>query len=153
LRRWGNLDNFEDVALDWLAGESLAWDKRRNLLQRMQRPDSANLPKMVAEDLVADRGVPFGSYGIHKQMTQAQLDELVKLRPELLNQHAYVNIYLTKLQPNADEDWQHDRKLTEAYLDRLQKFVERLDPVHNGLKAHVQFHRLALDRSRDTFNR
>src|SRR5262249_30053801 len=34
LSRWSNLDNFEDSALDWLAGEKLGWERRRNLLQR-----------------------------------------------------------------------------------------------------------------------
>src|SRR5262249_19772342 len=28
LSRWANLDNFEDSALDWLAAESLDWERR-----------------------------------------------------------------------------------------------------------------------------
>ena len=50
LQRWGNLDNFEDAAIDWLAAEALDSDKRRSLLQRMHRPDVAGLPKLVADD-------------------------------------------------------------------------------------------------------
>src|SRR5262249_30714819 len=147
LARWGNLDNFEDIALDWMAAEKLSWELRRNLLQRLQRPDIADLPKMVVDDMnVRDHPVDFGAYPIHKQMTVAQLDELLKLKPALLNQSAFVSAYITKLQPGADEDWKRDRKLTRAYLERLQKFVDRLDPVHNPLKAHVLFHRLAFDR-------
>ena len=46
-----------------------------------------------------------------------------------------------------------NRKLTLAYLERLQKFVDRLDPVHNPLKAHVQFHRLVFDRAGGEYNR
>jgi hypothetical protein len=153
LRRWGNLDNFEDTALDWLAAENLGWDKRRNLLQRLQRPDAPNLVKLVSDDLTSDHAPPFGSYTVHKQMTLAQLEDLLKVRPELLSQHNFVNIYLTKLQPGADEDWQRDRKLTMAYLERLQKFADRLDPVHNPLKAHVLFHRLAFDRAGDVYDR
>ena len=80
-------------------------------------------------------------------MTLAQLDDVLKLKPDLLNQSAFVSTYLTKLQPGADEDWKRDRKLDRAYLERLQKFVDRLDPVHNPLKAHVLFHRLAFDRA------
>ena len=36
---------------------------------------------------------------------------------------------------------------TGAYLDRLQAFVNRLSPVHNALKAHVLYNRLAFDRT------
>jgi hypothetical protein len=154
LARWGNLDNFEDVALDWVAAEKLTWDQRRNLLQRLQRPDIPDLPKLVVADLnVVNHPQTFGAYTIHRQMTLAQLDELLKLQPNLLNQSAFVTTYLTKLQPGADEDWKRDRKLALAYLERLQKFVDRLDPVHNPLKAHVLFHRLAFDRAEGEYNR
>ena len=148
LRTWNNIDNFEDVSLDWLAGENVGWDKRRTMLQRLQRPDVAGLPRMIVDDLtVKDNNVEFGTYVIHRQLTLAQLDEVLKLKPDLLNQGAFVNAYVTKLQPGADDDWKRDRKITLAYLERLQKFTDRLAPVHNPLKAHVQFHRLALDRA------
>ena len=51
LTNWKNLDNFEDSALDWLAGENLDWERRRNLLQRLTRPDVPNLARLVSEDL------------------------------------------------------------------------------------------------------
>src|SRR6478672_11820468 len=147
LSRWANLDNFEDSALDWLAADSLDWERRRNLLQRLRRPDVPNLPRLVAEDLRAPHPQEFGAYPIHHQMTLAQLDELLKLRPDLLNQQAHVRAWVAKLQPGADEDWRHDAALTRAYLDRLLAFVRRLAPAHNALKAHVLYHRLVLDRS------
>src|SRR5262249_53940117 len=53
LARWQNLDNFEDSALDWLAAADLNWERRRHLLQRLQRPDVVNLPRLIAEDLRA----------------------------------------------------------------------------------------------------
>ncbi|MCE9566859.1 MAG: hypothetical protein K8U57_33050 [Planctomycetes bacterium] len=151
---WGNLDNFEDAALDWLAAkDDLGWQKRRNLLQRLTRPDVADLPKMVVADLGSMHAGEFGYLPIHRQMTLAQLDELLKLQPGVLNQNGFVTTYLTKLQPNADEDWKRDRKVTQAYLERLEKFVNRLDPVHNPLKAHVLFHRLAFDRANDVYDK
>ena len=55
LTQWQNLDNFEDSALDWLAGENLNWERRRNLLQRLTRPDLANLPKLIVDDLLEYR--------------------------------------------------------------------------------------------------
>src|SRR5580704_4231522 len=118
LARWQNLDNFEDSALEWLVAEPLNWERRRNLLQRLQRPDVPNLPALVNEDLRGDHPVAFGSWTIHHQMTRAQLDELLRLKPDLLNQEAFDRIYLVKLQPGADEDWRHDHVLMRAYLDR-----------------------------------
>ncbi len=150
LARWANLDNFEDSAFDWLAATSLDWERRRNLLQRLRRPDVPDLPRLVAEDLRAPHPQEFGAYPVHRQMTLTQLGELLRLRPELLNHTALVQAWVAKLQPNADEDWRHDPKLARAYLDRLLAFIRRLAPAHNALKAHVLYHRLALDRAQGT---
>jgi hypothetical protein len=151
-RRWANLDNFEDIALDWVAAEDLSWERRRNLLQRLQRPDIADLPKLIIADLDSPHPPEFGSYPIDAQLTLAQLDELLKRRPDLLNHATFVRAYVTKLQPGADDPWKRNRKVTEAYLDRLEKFVDKLAPVHNPLKAHVLFHRLAFDRAGGVFD-
>src|SRR5436190_22549121 len=86
LGRWGNLDNFEDAALDRLASEKLSVDQRRALLSRLQRPDVSNLVQLIADDLAAVNSPGFGAYAIHRQLTLAQLDELVKLRPSLRNE-------------------------------------------------------------------
>src|SRR5207245_7342954 len=134
-----------------LAAENLSPDRRRNLLQRLHRPDVPNLPKLVSDDLNTPNSPGFGAYPVHGQMTLDQLAELVKLRPNLLNETAYVQATLAKLQPGADEDWRHDPTLTRAYLDRLLAFVRRLSPAHNALKAHVLYHRLVLDRSLGTY--
>src|SRR5438128_2431313 len=144
---WQNLDNFEDSALDWLAAEKLDWERRRNLLQRLQRPDVPNLPQLVADDLNSPHAPEFGAWGIQKQMTLSQLGELLKLRPNILNQTAFVQTWLMKQQPGADDDWRHNAATTRTYLDRLLAFVRKLHPAHNALKAHVLYHRLQLDRA------
>jgi hypothetical protein len=148
-----HLDGFEDAALDWLASENHDWERRRNLLQRLQRPDVPKLPQLVNADLRSQNPQPFGSFAIHRQMTLAQLDELVKLMPELLNQTAYIHAYIARLHPTADEDWRRDPERTRAYLDRLLAFTRRLAPVNNPLKAHVLHHRLVLDRSLGNFDK
>ncbi|MFO0808573.1 MAG: hypothetical protein U0746_08120 [Gemmataceae bacterium] len=147
------LENFEDSALDWLAGTELNWERRRNLLQRLRRPDVANLVKLVADDLTSPHATAFGSYPIHGQMTLAQLDELVTARPQLLNEPPFVQTYLVKLQPGADDDWKRDPAIAIAYFDRLQKFTDRLAPAHNALKAHVLYHRLAWERAQGVYDR
>jgi hypothetical protein len=153
LQRWTNLDNFEDSALDWLAAERLDWQRRRNLLQRLQRPDIANLSRLVVDDLLSEHAQEFGSWGVHRQMTLSQLNDLLKLKPDVLNQTGFVQTYITKLHPGDDADWRRDPVQLRAYLDRLLAFSRQLAPVHNALKAHVLFHRLVLDRSQGTFDR
>jgi hypothetical protein len=148
-----NLDLFEDAALSWLAAQDLNPERRRLLLQRLTRPDVAVLPRLIADDLRAPNAPDFGSFAIHRQLTLAQLEELLRLRPELLNQMALVQTWLTKLQPGADEDWRHDPAATRAYFDRLLAFVTRLAPAHNALKAHVLYHRLVFDRSQGVWDR
>ncbi|HVK18736.1 MAG TPA: Ig-like domain-containing protein, partial [Fimbriiglobus sp.] len=150
--RWQNLDNFEDAALDWLAARELTWERRRHLLQRLARPDVPNLPKLVADDLAAPHTPGFGGYPVHAQMTLPQLEELLRLRPELPTNAAFVRAWAAKLQPGADADWQRDRKVMRDYLTRLEQFVLPLPAVHNPFKAHVLFHRLALDRADDLYD-
>ncbi len=148
-----NLDGFEDRALGWLARTELNPDQRRNLLERLRRPDLPGLPKLIVADLQHRYSKPFGSMAIHRQLLLEQLDELVRLQPDLLNQGNYVNIYLTKLQPHDDSDWLNDPAEREAYLDRLWSFVAKLAPVHNSLKAHVLYHRLVHDRSMGAYSK
>src|SRR5262245_43596932 len=62
--RWSHLANFEDSALDWLAAENLTWERRRNVLQRLQRPDVPTLPRMIADDLKAEHAQAFGSFPV-----------------------------------------------------------------------------------------
>ncbi len=152
--RWGNsLDNFEDSALDWLAGANLDWERRRNLLQRLTRPDVPNLPKLVDQDLRSQHAPDFGAYPIHRQMTLAQLEELLQLRPNLLNHSVFVQAWLAKLHPSADENWRIDPAVTRAYLDRLLGFVRRLNQAHNALKANILYQRLVFDRTQGVFDK
>ncbi len=149
----GNLSNFEDTALDWVAAEALSWENRRELLTRLTRPDLPNMAKLVADDLNSPHSGEFGGIPIHAQMTLVQLEDLLKLKPNVLNHAAFVNTSVTKLHPGADDDWKRDRKLTQAYLERLKTFSDRLAPVHNPLKAHVLYHRLAFDRAGGLYDR
>ena len=147
------LDNFEDIGIDRLArSHVLSAAQRRALLQRLQRPDVADLPKLIDADFRTKDAVPFGNYPIHTLLTTAQMDELAKLNPGVLNSLAFVRAYAAKLQPGADDDWKRDEKLTAAYLDRLKAFADRLEPVHNAFKAHVLFHRLAFDRANGVYD-
>ncbi len=153
LRRWANLDNFEDSALDWLQEIPLSWEKRRNLLQRLTRPDGKNLVDLIANDDEPSHSQAFGAYRVDHLLTIAQLEELVAKKPEWLNQPALVQAWLPKLQPGADSDWRQNPIEIAAYLDRLWAFASRLQGVHNSLKVHILYHRLMHDRSRGIFDK
>ncbi|MFV1991867.1 MAG: hypothetical protein ACC652_14135, partial [Acidimicrobiales bacterium] len=146
-RRRSTLERIEDRALDWLVSRELTADRRRNLLQRLSRPDHDALVKLILDDLKYKNSGGFGSIAIHKNLLLRQLDECVEQRPDLLNQTAFVQTYVNRLRPRNGLDWKNTPSEYKAYLERLQAFVNRLSPVHNSLKAHVQYHRLAFDRS------
>ena len=148
-----NLAGFEDVALDWLTRADLNAVQRRHLLERLERPDYPNLPQIVAADLATKESRGFGEFGIHQQMLLSQLDELLALRPALLNDSRFVAIYLGKLQPADGIDWRYDLKEHQAYLERLWSFASRLTAAHNSLKASILYRRLVFDRSQGVYDR
>ena len=127
-------------------------ERRRNLLERLERPDHPNLASLIVEDLNQPGSGGFGSLPIHRQLLLAQLDECLKLQPDLLNQTEFVKVYLSRLRPSDDVDLPSDVEARQAYLDRLWSFVERLAPAHNSLKLHVLHHRLLLDRERGVYD-
>ncbi|MGE0608813.1 MAG: hypothetical protein AB7O62_17090 [Pirellulales bacterium] len=146
------VQGFENAALDRLAQMQLNPDQRRHLLSRLTRPDHKNMAQLVVDDLNHANSGGFGQWEIHRQLLLAQLDECLKLKPDLRNQGNFVNAYIAKLHPTPDQNWRQDPQALAAYLDRLWSFVSTLAPVHNSLKAHVLYHRLAYDRSRGEFN-
>ena len=152
-RHGQSTNGFEDGALDWLTKTPLGDEARRHMLQRLQRPDYANMVDLVVSDLRYQHSGGFGSHNIHRQLLLTQLDALLQQMPELINNSNYVNAYITKLHPNPDVDWRNDPKEYVAYLDRLQTFVNRLAPAFNSLKAHVLYHRLAFDRTQRVHDR
>ncbi len=152
LGRHDNLNGFENSALDWLIDTDLNAERRRHLIQRLSRPDHSDLPRLVVEDLRHPHSRGFGSMPIHGLMLLSQLDACARLEARLLANVAFVQTYLTKLRPGPDDDWHHDARQRQAYLDRLWSFVEGLPPVHNSLKAHVLYHRLEFDRSQGVYS-
>ena len=148
-----NADAYEESAFDWLVTSAMNPNRRRNVLSRLQRPDYDLLAKLVADDLNHPNSGGFGSLGIHRQLLVRQLEDLVAIKGDLLNQQNFVTAYLTKLQPGPDEDWRHDHRRLEAYLERLAAFANRLSAAHNSLKGHVLFHQLVLGQVRGQYDK
>ncbi len=141
-----SLERLENAGLALAAGQKLTADQRRNLLARLTRPDYPGLVDLIIQDLNHRDSRGFGHHAIHRQLTLAQLDELLQQRPALRNETAFVNAYLVKLAPENEADLETEAAARAAYLDRVWAFVQTLDPVHNSLKANVLFNRLRHDQ-------
>jgi hypothetical protein len=147
------LNGFDDSALQWLITTELTPTQRRQVLQRLTRPDHAQLPQLIMADLDFKGSKGFGSLPIHGMLLKAQLDTCLELKPALRNQSNFVQTYLARLQPHADVDWQNDVAEKRSYLDRMAAFTRTLNDVHNSLKAHVLYQQLVLDRSLGQYNK
>ncbi len=144
-RHRGSLDGFRDSALLSLIGSDFDDDLLMSLLRRLERPDLPNLPALVVRNLRHRQSDGFGSLDIHEDLLLDQLEECVRLAPDLLNETGFIHVYLERLAPNPDVQWRYDVREREAYLQRLEAFTDRLAPAHNSLAAHVLHHRLVHD--------
>jgi len=151
--QYSNLQGFEDSALDWLAAENLNAERLRDLLRRLKRPDLPNLAKLVADDLAARGSGGFGSQPIHRMMLLGQLEELAKLRRQVLSEANFVHAWLARLRPVEGTDWRRDPAARQAYLERLWAFASGLDPAFNSLKANVLYQRLLHDRGLGVYDK
>ncbi|MBK8976064.1 MAG: hypothetical protein IPM29_09065 [Planctomycetes bacterium] len=145
-RHPGTVDGFGPGGLwDFAAAGQVDDALLTPLLAALDRVDVPNLPALVARQLALRGAGGFGTLAIHRQLLREQLEELARLRPQLLTEAAFVETWLRRLQPGADVDWRRDPAAREAYLTELEAFVARLAPVHDALKVHVLHHRLAHD--------
>jgi len=133
-------------------GVELTQPRRRDLLNRIHRPDFPNLVKIVNDELGTKESKGFGEFSIHGKLTLAQLEELLKLRPALLQNSNFVTAWAGKLRPAFGEDAVRSAAVREAWLDRLEAFTSRLAPSFNSLKAHVLHHRLLHDEGQGVLN-
>ena len=130
----------------------LTQPRRRDLLNRIHRPDFPNLVKLINDELGTKESAGFGEFPIHAKVTLAQLEELLKLRPALLLNSKFVTTWAGKLRPANGEDAVRSAAVREAWLDRLEAFTSRLAPSFNSLKAHVLYHRLVHDQAKGVIN-
>lgn len=135
-----------------LGGPPLTAEQRRNLLERLRRPDYPGLVDLILDDLSTRNSRGFGHHEIHRRLTLAQMDELLAKKPDLRNQTAFVTAYLSKLAPADEVDLETDVAAREAYFERLWTFAQTLDPAHNSLKANVLHGRLRHDRQQGVYD-
>lgn len=148
-----DLQGFSDAALDFLAVQKLEPDRRRALLQRLERPDVPGLVDLVLADLKHKHSSGFGSIPIHLKLTRSQLEDLARKDPALMKVEAFVHARIVRLHPGPEVDAAHDPEERLAYLDALWALVKDLVPAFNTLKAHVLYHRLDFDRARGVYDK
>ncbi|MFT7668364.1 MAG: hypothetical protein ACI8X5_001056 [Planctomycetota bacterium] len=148
-----DVNGFRESSFAFLVNEKLSERRLLSLLQRVQRPDLPGLAALVVRELETKRSRGFGALAIHQNLLLSQLEECLRLRPALLEQKAFINVYLQRLEPSADVQWQFDEHAREFYLDRLEAFVQRLSPAYNSLKSHVLHHRLVHDLALNRLNK
>ena len=98
--RSGDLSGVESRGLERLDLGNLNATRLRHLLSRLARADVPGLARLIVKDLNNKYSRGFGSHGSHRQLTKAQMDELLQLEPKLINNSNFINAYLTKLAPS-----------------------------------------------------
>ncbi len=119
--------------------------QRRQLLEKLQNPALPGLVELINTDLGREDSRGFGEFKIHAQLTVAQLEALLKLRPGLNTNDGFVRTLLGKMQPGPDVSLEADPAAREAWLERAWAFASALPPVFNSLKAHLLHQRLLHD--------
>ncbi len=140
------LDALSPRGLDLAMARPLSDEQRRALLGRLTRADYPGLVEMVLADLEMKDSRGFGHHDVHRLMTLAQLEELGRRRPALLNEDAYVNERMLRMAV-PDADLARDPEAAAAYYGALWDFARTLGPARNSLKATV-LHRLLESRQR-----
>jgi hypothetical protein len=151
-QEYDDLTGLETIALEKIAPENLNPARRRSFLSRLERPDVPRLARLVVADLQHEYSSGFGSHTIHGRLTLEQLNECLRLLPDLQSNSNFILAYLVKLHPHADSGWAFSPAEKKAFLMRLWEFVQELPPVHNSLKAHVLYHILDMARQEGTYD-
>ncbi|HPT48456.1 MAG TPA: hypothetical protein PLM07_21435, partial [Candidatus Rifleibacterium sp.] len=153
LREYNDLSGFKYPGLEALLKDDLAGDRRRDLLQRLQYPDSDNIAQMVVDDLQHQYSGGFGSLPIHTRLLPEHLDFCSRAMPQLLDQTPFVMNYLQKMQPGADTPWEKDPQQKLQLLKKMLVFAAQLKPAFNSLKAHLLYNILDLQRAYGEYDR
>ena len=147
-----NLGTIENTALAFAVPFLNEQTNLRSWLERIDRSDMPGLVEIVQRELKMPDSRGFGWAPIHNQMTNAQLLELQKGIPTLLESNAFVQARLRRIRPNDDQSIDNPAVLLD-HLKALEEFTTTLPESQNSLKASVLFHRLQLDERSGSMDR
>lgn len=132
---------------------SLSGEQRRELLEKITRPDVPGLVQLVVDDLKSKESSGFGEFQIHHALLPEQLDEVAKQVGKVKENLNYITTRMTKLAPDADKDLQFDLPERLGWLERLWTYAQTLPSAFNSLKAAILYQRLQYDRSQGIYDK
>jgi hypothetical protein len=147
-----SLSLIESHWLPLVLDRDLAPDQLRAVLGRLQRADLPTIVKRIAQELAANDSRGFGWAAVHQQLTLVQLDELAKLKPDLLGNEAFVRAYTQRLAPHEGAQLSDPVEL-RSYLMRLRDWTKRLPQSQDNLKAQVLGNLLKLNMQQGNYDR
>ncbi|MFY8202341.1 MAG: hypothetical protein ACOVLE_16815, partial [Pirellula staleyi] len=147
-----NLGTIENIALPFAVPFLNEQTNLRSWLERIDRSDIPSLVEIILRELKMPDSRGFGWAPIHNQLTHAQLLELQKGIPNLLESNAFVQARLRRIRPNDDQSIA-DPAILLDHLKALEEFATTLPESQNSLKAAVFFHRLQLDERSGNMDR
>ena len=127
----------------------------RELLDRIDGPYVDGLDRLVIQELNGRRPNErrFGDSAAHGQLTLEELRGVAKAVPSIAGDHALVTAVLHRLRPDADSDPSQQSDVRQAYLSRIEGYVQTLPPSFNGLKAAAAFRLLESNLQQGIFDR
>jgi len=134
----------ENVALAHLGPMLNQPATTRTWLERIDRVDAPGLIEIIERELNMPDSRGFGWAAIHNQLTTAQLLDLQKRIPKLIESNAFVQARLRRIRPNDDSSLE-DRGVLRDHLTSLETFVTGLPESQNSLIAAVLYNRLQFD--------
>ncbi len=141
------LGKFTDEGLYLLGKRNLSVRQTRELLKRVKDPAYPGLVGLILTELADKYSGRFGSLAGHSAVTLDQLEELAQARPKLLSEQRFVAAWIARLAPPDGVDVGENVKARAAWLDRLEKFSDRLPAIWNSFKAQVLYNRLIHERA------
>jgi hypothetical protein len=147
-----SLSQLDNSALGLLLQRELNVVQLRGLLSRLDRADLPGTVEAIAKELALKDSAGFGWCGLHNMLTLAQLEQLEKLLPQLLENDNFVRAVTARLAPPEGASLS-DKLELRTYLDRLHAWAKRLPPSQNSFKALVVGNLLRLDLSENKFDR
>lgn len=149
------VDGVNQAGLKFMARQQLSKGELQRVVEGLERPDVPNMVGLVLRHLQESEGAreSISKQPLFQKLTTAQLDEVLKRRPQLRSDRQFVNFYLAKLVPDCESDVTYDVATREAYLERLWNFTAELPPTFNSLKANILYNRLQHDLSCDRMDR
>ncbi|MEP4079580.1 hypothetical protein [Haloferula sp.] len=127
--------------------ESFSDQRVRYYLKQLHRADHPGVTELVSRGLgMRLSPLDFGDVALHRQLTLAQLDELLVSHPKLRSSRNFATLYLAKLRTHGDAEFLRDRALHAEHLNKCRDFALTLPPARVSLKAHILFHHLRLQR-------